>query len=45
MDVFWFQLSCNVVYDIGYESKTNDIEVKFKFTAIGARNNYKALHF
>ena len=32
-------------YDIGYESKTNDIEVKLKLTSKGASNNYKFLHF
>ena len=45
MDIFWFQLGCNVAYDIGYESKTNDTEVKLKFTPKGASSNYKSLHF
>ena len=43
--MFWFQLSCNIVYDIGYEPETNDIEVKLKFTQKGASNNHKSLHF
>ena len=42
---FCFSSACNVVYDIGYESKTNDIEVKPKFTPKGASNNDKSLHF
>ena len=33
-----------MVYDIGYESETNNIEVKLKFTPKGASNNYKSLH-
>ena len=35
----------DVVYDTGYESKTNDIEVKLKFIPKGASKNYKSLHF
>ena len=42
---FVFSQACNVVHDIGYESKTNDIEVKLKFTPKGGSNNYKSLHF
>ena len=39
MDVFWFQQECNVVYNIDHESKTNDMEVKLKFTPKGASNS------
>ena len=31
--------------DIGYESETNDIEVKLKLTRKCGSNNYKFLHF
>ena len=35
---FGLNQACNIVlYDIGYESKTNDIEVKLKFTPKGEK--------
>ena len=46
MDIFFgFNQACNIVYDIGYESKANDTEVKLTFTPKAASNNYKSLHF
>ena len=42
---FGFSWACNIVYDIGYESERNDIEIKLKFAPKGASNNYKSLHF
>ena len=45
MDIFLVSAKPVTVYDIGYESETNDIEVKLKFTPKGASNNYKSLHF
>ena len=43
-EVLWtFLVSAKPV--IGYESKTNNKEVKLKFTPKGGSNNYKSLHF
>ena len=42
---FGFSWACNIVYDIGYESEINDIEIKLKFALKGASNNNKSLHF